>query len=190
MTYLIAGLVIFLGVHSVRLFAEPWREATIARMGPLPWKGLYSLVSIAGFALLVWGYGQSRGQVPLWDPPHALHYVTALLMLPVFPLFIAAYVPRNGLKAALHHPQVLSVKTWAFAHLLSNGSLADVLLFGGFLLWGVLSFRAARKRDREQGKVYPPGTTRSTAITVVVGLAIYVVFAGWLHGLLIGVQPV
>jgi uncharacterized membrane protein len=190
MPYLLLGLVIFLGVHSTRVFAEGWRTATIARMGEKPFKGVYSLASIAGFVLLVVGYAQARGQSPLWVPPHFMHYVTALLMLPVFPLFVASYVPRNGIRAALHHPQVLSVKTWAFAHLLSNGSLADVVLFGSFLVWAVLSFRAARRRDRALGTVYPPGTTRGTVIAVVIGLVAYVVFAGWLHQWLIGVRPV
>src|SRR6187402_3801105 len=120
MTALVLGLVIFLGVHSVRIVAEGWRQATIARIGALPWKAVYSVVSIASFVLLVWGYGQARQQMPLWDPPAFLRHVTALLMLPVFVLFVAAYVPRNGIKAKLKHPQVLSVKLWAAAHLLSN----------------------------------------------------------------------
>lgn len=190
MVLFILGLLIFLGVHSTRVFAEGWRVATIARIGEGPWKGIYSLVSIAAFVLLVWGYGQARHQMPIWSPPEAMRYVTALLMLPVFVLFVAAYVPRNGIKARLHHPQVLSVKVWAFAHLLSNGNLADMLLFGGFLAWSILAFSAAQKRDRAAGTVYPAGTLQGTIVCVVVGLAIYVAFMMVLHRWLIGVPPI
>ena len=187
MTWLILGLLLFIGIHSTRVFGERWRTATIARIGEGPWKGLYSVISIAAFILLVWGYGQARQQMPLWDPPAFMRHATALLMLPVFVLFVAAYVPRNGIKAKLHHPQVLSVKLWAFAHLLSNGNLADVLLFGGFLAWAILSFAAARKRDRAAGKVYPAGTLQGTVVCVVVGLAVYAAFVMGLHKWLIGV---
>ncbi len=190
MAIFVAGLLLFLGVHSMRVFAEGWRGATIARIGEGPWKGIYSLVSIAGFVLLVWGYARVRGEMPLWNPPAVMRYVTVLLMLPVFVLFVAAYVPRNGIKTKLHHPQILSVKLWAFAHLLSNGNLADVLLFGGFLAWAVLSFSAARKRDRAAGRVYPAGTAQGTIVCVVVGLAIYATFMMGVHRWLIGVPPI
>lgn len=189
MALLILGLLLFLGAHSTRIFGEAWRKAMIARIGEGPWKGIYSVLSILGFVLLVWGYGQARQQMPLWDPPAFMRHLTALLMLPVFVLFVAAYVPRNGIRARLHHPQALSVKLWAFAHLLSNGNAADVLLFGAFLAWGVLVFIAARKRDRAEGKVYPPGTLRGTAISVVAGLAVYAAFVMGLHTWLIGVRP-
>lgn len=189
MILFVVGLLLFLGVHSTRVFAEGWRGATIARIGEGPWKGIYSVVSIAAFVLLVWGYGRARHQMPIWDPPQAMHYLTVLLMVPAFVLFVAAYVPRNGIKAKLHHPQVLSVKLWAFAHLLSNGNLADVLLFGGFLAWAILSYSAARKRDRAAATVYPPGTLQGTIVCVVVGLAIYAAFLFGLHTWLIGVAP-
>lgn len=187
MAYLLAGLVVFLGVHSVRVFGEGSRAGAIARMGEGPWKGVYSLVSIAGFVLLVWGYGQARQQMPLWDPPTWTKHVTALLMLPVFPMFVASYVPRNAIRARLKHPQVLSVKLWALAHLVSNGNLADVLLFGAFLAWAIVDFRAARRRTADAQPMETRGAM--TALTVVVGLVLYVVFAMWLHGVLIGVRP-
>ena len=186
----VVGLLLFLGVHSTRVFAEGWRSAMIARIGERPWKGIYSVVSIVGFFLLVWGYNQARQQMPLWDPPAVMRYVTVLLMLPVFVLLVAPYVPRNGIKAKLHHPQILSVKLWAFAHLLSNGNLADVLLFGGFLAWSIVSFSAARKRDRAAGTVYPAGTPRGTIICAVVGLALYAAFMMGLHTWMIGVAPI
>lgn len=191
MSMLILGLVLFLGTHSVRLFAEGWRTQTIARLGAGPWKGLYSLVSIATFALLVWGYGQARQQpVMVWEPPTAMRHVAALLMLVAFTLFVSAYVPRNQIRARLHHPMMLGIKTWALAHLLANGTLHDIVLFGAFLLWAVLGFRAARRRDRAAGTVYPPGQASGTIAAVVAGAVVTAVFAVWLHGLLIGVRPV
>jgi len=190
MTLLILGLVIFLGAHSTRIFAESWRGAQIARLGPNGWKGLYSVVSIVGFVLLVWGYGVARqAPVPLWTPSMGLRHLGSLLTLVSFVLLAAAYVPRNAIKARLHHPMTLGVKVWALSHLLANHTLADLLLFGGFLVWAVLCFRAARARDRAAGTVYPAGTAAGTAITVAAGLGAWLVFAMWLHGPLIGVRP-
>ena len=190
MSYLVLGLVLFLGVHSVRIVADGWRTQMRARMGELPWKGLYSLASILGLALIVWGYGLARQQpVVLWNPPVGMRHAASLLTLIAFVLLAAAYVPRNVFKARLHHPMVLSVKVWALAHLISNGNLADVVLFGAFLLWAVLSFRAARQRDRAQNTVYASGTAAGTGIAVVVGAAAWAGFAFWAHVWLIGVAP-
>ena len=190
MAMLLLGLVLFLGVHSVRIFADDWRTQVITRRGEGAWKGLYSLLSIAGFALLIWGYGLARQQpVVLWTPPVAMRHMASLLTLIAFILLVAAYVPRNGIKARLHHPMVIGVKVWAFAHLLCNGNLADVVLFGAFLVWAALDFRAARGRDRAAQTVYPAGTVAATAITVIVGAVAWVGFALWLHGMLIGVRP-
>ncbi len=190
MTILILGLLIFISVHSVRIFADPWRGAMRARLGENTWKGLYSLLSLVGLALLVWGYGQAR-QTPivLWTPPIGMRHLAALLTLIAFVLIAAAYVPRNSIKAKLHHPMVLGVKTWALAHLLSNGTLADVLLFGGLLAWSIVLFASSRRRDRANGTIYPAGTGSGTMITVVAGLAAWAAFAFWLHGMLIGVRP-
>ena len=186
MGILVLGLVLFLGVHSVRIVADGWRTQTLARVGEMPWKGLYSLVSAVGLALIVWGYGLARQQpVMLWVPPIGMRHAAALLTLIAFVLLAAAYVPRNAIKARLHHPMVLGVKVWALAHLLSNGNLADVLLFGSFLLWAVLSFRAARQRDRALGTSYPSGTLAGTGITVVLGGVAWAAFAFWLLGALI-----
>jgi uncharacterized membrane protein len=190
MAVLILGLILFLGVHSTRIFAEGWRGATIARVGPMPWKGLYSVVSIVGFIVLIWGFRMARAEtLVLWSPPVWTRHIAALLMMVSFVLLVAAYVPHNSLKARLHHPMVLGVKTWAFAHLLANGVAADVLLFGAFLVWALLSYRAARQRDRIAHTVYPPGNAASTALTVVIGLAAWAVFAFMLHGPLLGVRP-
>jgi uncharacterized membrane protein len=160
-------------------------------VGERPWKGVYSLVSLAGFALIVVGFGLARqNPIVLWpQPPVATRHLAALLTLVAFVLVVAAYVPGNQLKAKLHHPMLLGVKAWALGHLLANNTVADVLLFGSFLAWAVLDFRAARKRDRAQGTVYAPGTVSRTVIAVVVGVVAWAVFAFWLHRVLIGVSP-
>jgi uncharacterized membrane protein len=188
MSVLLLGLVLFLAAHSVRIVADGWRSRTIARLGEGPWKGIYSLVSLAGFVLVVWGYGLARQQpVPLWDPPAWTRQLTALLMLASFVLLAAAYVPRNGLKARLRHPMVLSVKVWALAHLLANGMLADIVLFGAFLAWSVFDYRAARLRDEAAGTSDAAGSAGAAVAAVMVGVFAWALFAFWAHGWLFGV---
>lgn len=190
MTLLILGLVLFLGVHSVRIVADGWRSAFIAQRGLGAWKGLYSIASLVGFVLIVWGYGQARQQpVLLWTPIPGAAHAAALLTLVSFILLAAKDVPGNGIKARVHHPMILGVKVWAFAHLLANHTLADLLLFGSFLVWSIASYAAARRRDRAAGTVYPPDRGSRTLLTVVAGAAVWAVFAFWLHGWLIGVRP-
>ena len=191
MVYLVLGLLLFLGVHSVRIVAEGWRTQAIARLGAQRWKGLYSLASLAGLGLIIWGFGLARAQpVQLWSPPVALRHLALLLTLVAFVLLAAAYVPGNGIKARLHHPMVLAVKVWALAHLLANGNLAHVLLFGTFLVWAALNFSAARKRDRLAATVVAPGRPMATAMTVLAGVVAWLLFAFWLHGWLIGIRPI
>ncbi len=190
MAYLIAGLLIFLGVHSVRIFADGWRTQVRLRMGEAAYKGLYSLLALLGFGLIVYGFGVAReAPVMLWIPPMGMRHAASLLTVIAFVLLAAAYVPRNSIKARVHHPMVLAVKAWALGHLLANGSLAHVLLFGAFLAWGVLNFIAARRRDRAAATQYPAGTLPATAITVLVGVAAWAAFAFKLHGLLMGIRP-
>jgi uncharacterized membrane protein len=190
MTVLVIGLVLFLGVHSSRFLAADFRARQIAARGERGWKGLYSIASAVGLVLIVWGYGQTRqNPVDLWNPPHFLFGITSLLMVLSFILLVAAYVPGTRIKARVRHPMTLGVKTWAFAHLLSNGRLGDVVLFGAILVWAVVTYINARKRDRAAGTVYPVGPVSKDVIAVVVGLVAAVVFAKWLHGPLIGVQP-
>ena len=191
MVMLLLGLVLFLGVHSTRIVANGWRSDMIGRFGEMPWKAAYAALSIAGFVLIVWGFGLARQQpVQLWMPPRGMRHLASLLTLIAFVLLAATYVPRNAIKARLHHPMVLAVKVWALAHLLANGNLAHMVLFGAFLVWAALSFRAARARDRVAGTVYPAGTAAGTGMTVVVGVAAWALFAFWAHGALIGVRPI
>ena len=190
MTLLILGLVLFLGVHSVRIFADGWRTRTRARLGESAWKGGYSVLSLLGFVLIVWGYGQARlTPEVLWATPVWTRHLASLLTLAAFVLLAGAYVPGNGIKAKLHHPMVLGVKVWALAHLLANNTLADLLLFGSFLVWAVLDYRAARGRDRAAGTVYGAARVGPTLVTVVVGLVAWAVFAFWAHQQLFGVRP-
>lgn len=190
MTALILGLLLFLGIHSARIVAEGARSRFIAQRGEGAWKGLYTAVAIVGFSLILWGYAQARRTpIELWPAQAWPRPMAALLMLLAFVLLAAAYVPANSLKARLKHPMLLSVKLWATAHLLANNSLADVLLFGSFLLWAGLDFRAARQRDRAANTVYPAGTLAGTAITVAVGAAAWALMAFWAHGAWLGVRP-
>lgn len=188
MLYLILGLVIFLGMHSVSIFARDWRNSMVDRLGPHGWKALYSVISLAGFILLVWGYGLARQDpVVLYNPPFWLRHVTALLMLPVFPLLLASQFPtRIGI--ATKHPMLAAIKIWAFAHLLANGTLADVLLFGGFLAWAVVDRISAGKRPAPTALPKEPGRFNDL-IAIVGGLVLYVLFASWAHLKLFGVLP-
>lgn len=191
MVWLVLGLVMFLGVHSVRIVAEGWRGRQIAQRGEGPWKGLYSLVSIVGFGLIVWGYAQARlAPVALWTPlPVAARHIASLLTLVSFVLLAAAYVPGNAIKARLRHPMMLGVKTWALAHLIVNHTLADLLLFGGFLVWAIFAYRAARARDRQAGAPMAAGRMGPTVVAVGVGVMAWAVFAFWAHAAWIGVRP-
>ena len=190
MIVLVLGLVLFLGVHSVRVFADDWRAAQLAARGEGLWKGVYSLLSLAGLVLIVHGYGLARtAPVELWNPPVWTRHLASLLTLVAFVLLAAAYVPRTRIKAAVGHPMVLGVKVWAFAHLLSNGRLADLVLFGAFLVWAIVLYAASRRRDRRQGTRYFAGPASRDAIAVVVGGIAWAAFAFWLHGALIGVRP-
>jgi uncharacterized membrane protein len=190
MAVLILGLLIFLGSHSVRIFGEGWRQGRIGRMGEGGWKGLYSLVSLVGLALIVWGYGLARlDPVVLWGPPVWTQHLAITLNLIAFVLFAAFLVPAGRIKARLGHPMILSVKVWAFAHLLANGTLADLLLFGSFLLWAIVDFAASRRRDRRLGTVRPAGPVRNDLIAVVLGVALWAAMLLRVHEWLIGVSP-
>lgn len=206
MLQLVIGLVLFLAIHSIRIVAEDARTGLVARLGPGAYKGLYAVISVIGFVLIVQGYAASRIQpVELWPAWSAGRHIAALLSLSSFVLVVAAYVPRNAIKARLRHPMVLGIKLWAFGHLLANNSLADLLLFGSMLVWAVLSFRAARRRDAlaasalgsaglSKGADQTAGDARSSSrladlAVLAIGLAAYWAFAFHLHASLIGVRP-
>jgi uncharacterized membrane protein len=188
MAMLIIGLLLFLGVHCVGFVAPGLRSRAVAKLGEGPWKGLYALISIIGLVLIVRGFALAR-QTPvvLYVPPHWLRHVAFLLMLPVFPLILAAYFPGR-IKAAMKHPMLAAVKFWALAHLLANGMLADVLLFGGFLAWAVAD-RISFKRRPPQHIRTAPARPFNDVLAVVAGLALYALFIGWAHARLFGVSP-
>ena len=190
MTCLIIGLILFLGAHSIRMVADAWRTQAIASWGEKPFKGVYTLIALVGFYAMVTGYAEARLQtVALWTPPIATRHISVLLMLFASVLMAAAYVPRNHLKLRMGHPMVLSVKVWALAHLLANGNLADVVLFGSFLLWSVFNFKAARARDRAAAPVQTNAKTSATLLTLLIGVAMWALFAFYLHAQLVGVSP-
>ncbi len=191
MLILVVGLAVFLGIHSVSIVAPRWRLAMIDRLGAGPWKALYAIVSVVGFVMLVVGYGIARREpVVLYTPPAGLRHLTLLLMVPVFTLFIAPYFPGR-ISRVTKHPQLLSVKIWATAHLIANGTLADVVLFGAFLVWAVADRISAKRRPAIEAHQLPgaPPSAMNDVIAVVAGLVVYVVFLFWAHRLLIGVSP-
>ena len=187
MGLLITGLVIFLGIHSIAIFAPSLRSRLLQTLGEGGWKGVYSVISLIGFVMIVHGFGLAR-QTPnvLYTPPHWMRHVTFFLMLPVFPLLLAAYLPGR-IKSATKHPMLAAVKFWALAHLLSNGTLADVVLFGGFLAWAVMD-RISLKRRTQVLRTAPAGRFNDP-IAVILGLALYVFFILWAHLHLFGVSP-
>jgi len=191
MLVLVVGLAIFLGVHSVSIVAPGWRAATVARLGERPWKGLYSLASAVGLVLIVVGFGMARRDpVVLYTPPAALRHLSLVVMLPVFPLLFAAYLPGR-IRAAAKHPFLVAVKLWALAHLLANGTLADVLLFGAFLVWAVADRISVKRRpaaETHEVPAAPPGAAND-AIALIGGLLVYVVFILWAHRWIVGVSP-
>lgn len=186
MHQLIAGLILFLGIHSVSILAPRGRDRLAAAMGPNLWRALYSLIAIAGFVLVIRGYSEARlHPIVVYVPPGWTRHLTMLLMLPVFVMLFAAYLPGR-IKATLKHPMLVAVKLWAVAHLLANGMLADLLLFGGFLAWAVLDRISLKRRTQRPVPGAPPSRWNDLA-AVVLGLAAYAVFVLWLHRSLIGV---
>jgi uncharacterized membrane protein len=188
MIVLIAGLLLFLGVHSIAIVAPGLRSQALARMGEGGWKGAYGAASLAGFAMIIGGFDLARqAPVVLYVPPIWMRHVALLLMLPVFPLLLAAYLPGR-IGSAAKHPMLAAVKLWAFAHLLANGRLADVLLFGGFLAWAVADRISLKGRPPAALRTAPPGRWNDL-VAVVAGLAIYAFFVGWAHLRLFGLSP-
>ncbi len=188
MIILILGLCLFLGMHSLGFLAPAWRGRMVARLGQTTWQGMAGVVALVGFALIVWGYGLTRSApIPLYAPPIWTRHLSLLIMLPVFPLLLATYLPGR-IQAAVVHPMLTAVIIWALAHLTANGNLADLLLFGGFLAWSLADRISllSRQAPAVQGA---PSHKANDLIAIGAGLALYDIFLLWAHKWLIGVSP-
>jgi uncharacterized membrane protein len=185
-----AGLILFLGAHSIRAWGEPVRARLVARLGENRFKGVYALVSALGLILMVWGYGQARASGGLlWVSPVGARHLGTLFTLLGLICLAAAYVPGTYIRAWLGHPMMIGVGLWAVGHLLAKGTVASLLLFGGFLAWVVATYPAARRRDRAAGVTRPPAGPLRDLAAVAVGIGFWGLLAFWLHELVIGVAP-
>jgi uncharacterized membrane protein len=190
MAILVLGLVVFLGLHSTRIVSENGRESAIKRVGEGAWKGIYSIASVIGFVLIVWGFARARYDAPqLWMPPAGARHITMLLMLVALILLASSHFKRSHIAVIVHHPMLWAVLLWSAGHLVANGSAADVLLFGAFLVWSVVDLVSCYARDRRNGVVYPEPRLPATGGAVVVGLVFYALLLGGLHLWLFGVSP-
>jgi uncharacterized membrane protein len=190
MAILVLGLVIFLGLHSTRISGESLRAQAIARLGEGPWKGLYSLVSAIGFVLIVWGFARARFDSPaLWTPPPGAQHATILLMLVSMLVLAGYFFKQSHIAVAVHHPMVWSVALFGLAHLIANGSAADVVLFGAFFIWALADLISSYARDRQNSVVYPEPNWGATIGAIVLGLVLWAVIGFWLHLWLFGVSP-
>jgi uncharacterized membrane protein len=190
MAILILGLIVFIGAHAFTM-ARAARARAIARLGEGPYKGLYSLVSLLGLILIVWGYGSYRagGYVQVWDPPVWTRHLALPLVWLAFVAMVAAYIPGR-IRRALKHPMLAGLKIWALAHLLANGDLGSIILFGALLAWAVVARIAAKRRDEvgdHGGPAAAPAGWRNDVLAIVIGTVVYLAFLIWLHPLLIGV---
>ena len=185
MIVLVAGLLLFLGVHSVSIVSTAWRDSIAESIGENAWKGVYSVVALVGFCLIIYGYGLAR-QTPvvLYVPPLWLGYVAIGLMLPAFVMMLSPYFPGR-IASTAPHPMLLATKLWGLAHLLANGMLADVVLFGSFILWAGMD-RVSMKRRESRSIPCLPKSRWNDLILVALGLGIYAAFIGGVHLRLIG----
>lgn len=189
MVILALGLFIFMALHLVPTSPE-LKSKLVGSFGEIGYKILMSIGSLVGLVLIIWGYGEARFDTfDIWEPPHWMRHVTALFMIPVFPLLVESQLPGK-LKAKISHPMLMAVKIWAFSHLLANGDAASMLLFGTFLMYGVYAMISAKKRQRAGLATVTVGSARNDIIALVVGLVIYGAFAVWGHPYLIGVPVV
>jgi len=184
---MIVGLVLFLGTHTFTTQRKA-RARVVGRIGEGPYKIVYALVSIAGVALIVWGFGHYRasGWINVWTPPRALKHLNVLLMLPAVILVVAAYI-RGRIYATLKHPMLAGVKLWAFGHLLANGDLGGIILFGSFLAWAVFDRISMKRRADAGGPPIPVGGAGNDLIAVAVGVVGYLALAFAFHPVVIGV---
>ncbi|MFT2212193.1 NnrU family protein [Rhizobium giardinii] len=192
MTLLLLGIVIFLGMHLVRVVAPGLRASVIERQGKGVWMGIYTAISLAGLLLIIYGFGEARAVTGmLYNPPVFLKHISLLLMLLAFICLAAGFLPAGRIAVAVKHPQVLSIKIWALAHLLANGETSSVLLFGSFLAWAVILRISLKRRERAGEKVLPVfRSTSNDLLAVVIGAVAYGLFVWKLHEWLIGVAPI
>jgi uncharacterized membrane protein len=189
MAVLVLGLILFLGIHSISIINSQWRTDLIARFGEIPWKLVYALVAVLGFYLIIVGYGQTRlAPIQIYDPPTWMRHVALLLMVPVFPILLAAYLPGR-IQSATKHPMLLAVKIWATGHLFANGTLGDLLLFGAFLIWAVADRISLKRRVGPPVHGAPPNPIND-AIAIIAGIGLYFLFMFWLHRVWMGVSPI
>jgi uncharacterized membrane protein len=187
MTILVLGIILFLGIHSVDIIAPAWRQRQVERVGEGTWKGIYSVFALVGLVLLIWGYGLARDEgIVLYEPPMGLRHVALLLMLLAFMALAIYAFPAGKLKAKLKHPMLVAIKLWAVAHLLANGDLASVLLFGTFLVWAVFDRISVKRRHV---RTPAPGPVKWDIIAMIVAVVFYLLFLWRLHYWLIGVYP-
>lgn len=189
MSQLVTGLIIFFAVHSISIVNDDWRNRMAAQIGEWPWKAACGLVALIGLLLIIRGYGYARlDPVVLYSPPHWLRQLAVAFLVPVFPLLLATYFPGRFI-SIIDHPMLAATKLWAGAHLLANGTVADVLLFGSFLVWAVAD-RISLRRRAPRPVPRAPESAYNDALVVVLGLALYAAFAYRLHLWLIGVPVV
>ncbi len=187
MIVLILGLVLFFAVHSIRIVAPDWRENRIAAKGEGKWKGVYSIISLLSFALIVYGYSIARPVADIvYQPLEGMYHPVLLLMALSMILMMAFELGQGYIKKILRHPFLLAIILWSIAHLLMNGDMASILLFGSFLLWAVVDLKSALLRSKVD---QPAPHWRSDALAVVAGLVIYGLIIWKLHAWVIGVVP-
>ncbi|MBZ7922758.1 NnrU family protein [Ensifer adhaerens] len=192
MAILVLGIIIFLGLHLIRVVAPGFRAGVIESRGKGTWMGIYAILSLIGLCLIIYGFGQARSETGmLYNPPVFLRHIALLLMLFAFVIAAAGFLPAGRIAVAVKHPQVLSIKIWALAHLLANGETSSVLLFGSFLAWAVILRISLKRRERAGERVLPVfKSSTNDVLAIVIGLVVYVLFVWKLHEWLIGVQPV
>ncbi|MGR0278376.1 NnrU family protein [Marinomonas dokdonensis] len=192
MLTLLLGLVLFFALHSIGLLAPNWRQASMARHGVIRWRVRYSMASLLAIAFIIMGFQEARlAPTWVWFPPQWTRHASALLMLLALFCVGSSFSPNSTLKSKMGYPLLLAVKLWAFAHLLSNGALAEILTFGSFLIWSIVSFAVYRRRDRLAGVTYK--TTGSSLVPNFFSLSFamisWFVIASYLHEMVLGVSP-
>ncbi len=184
MTFLVCGLILFLGIHSVSIFADQWRNNQVAKLGALTWKIIYSLISIAGIVLMTVGYLEARPQpITIWSPPPWAWLITVYFSFVALILIAAAYVPNNAIKLKLKDPMLVGVIVWAICHLTTIGSLAGILLFGGFLIWGMIDLISCRARRSKLPPTQEKASVVMTLATIAAGTVAFLPFAHIAYGI-------